>query len=102
MTNPYLHIYYEVQAYSIINTPALLKAYAEHIADPASNPKSSVQLQLSSNITLAFYGYEVQTNDLSAFEKFRSIPVLKTVIPPHNGTVTELAIAAGSATSPGR
>lgn len=96
MTNPSLDIYYEIQNYSVANTPALLKTYAEYIADPETDPKSSVQIQSSSRYTLAFYGDEAHTNNLSAFDKFRSIPVQQPVVPPRNGTLGEAVSVIGS------
>lgn len=89
-TIPSNQVYYEIYTYSPENTPALLKAYGEFVADPDTDPASNVGIRVDSRASLAFYGYDGPKNRPAIFNKFYSIPVTSTIFPPTNGSINDV------------
>ncbi|KAH7014660.1 hypothetical protein B0J12DRAFT_611307 [Macrophomina phaseolina] len=109
MTSDVVDINYEVSLYSPNSTKAVLEAYIDFLHENNNGTgDSSVQIEVTQNYTLIFFGHVGHVNSTPEFEPFRSIPVLKTFIAPTNGTVNSLLFAtagqsgqAGSSESPG-
>ena len=109
MTSDVVDINYEVSLYAPNNTKAILTAYTDFLhRTNDGNGDASVQIEVTQNYTLIFFGHVGHVSSSPEFEPFRSIPVLKTFIPPTNGTVGSLLTATagqsgqgGSSESPG-
>ena len=103
MTNSFMNIYYEIYLYTPANTPALIEAYGNYLADPNTDVNSNVELEIRANFSLAFYGYNAHANKPAVFNSFYKIPTSSTFFPPTNGTVNDVvfgvdgnAVAVGS------
>lgn len=109
MTSDVVDINYEVSLYSPNSTKAVLKAYIDFLHENNNGTgDASVQIEVTQNYTLIFFGHVGHVSSTPEFQPFRSIPVLKTFIAPTNGTVSSLLFAtagqsgqAGSSESPG-
>ncbi|KAJ5359803.1 hypothetical protein N7517_008994 [Penicillium concentricum] len=94
-TNTGIDAYYEINTYTVANTPAVLTAYATYLLDADIN--SNVEIQINPNYTLVFYGYIGHVSTPAAFDPFADIPVASTLYPPTNGSLSELLLTIGSA-----
>ncbi|KAJ5159293.1 FAD-binding type 2 [Penicillium coprophilum] len=94
-TNTGIDVYYEINTYTVANTPAVLAAYATYLLDADTN--SNVEIQTNPNYTLVFYGYLGHVSTPAAFDPFSDIPVASTLYPPTNGSLSELLLTIGSA-----
>jgi len=109
MTTDVVDINYEVALYAPNNTKAILTAYVNFLNENnGGSGDANVQIEVTQNYTLIFYGHVGHVPSAPESKPFRSIPILKTFIPPTNGTVTSLLFAtegqsgqAGSSDSPG-
>ncbi len=97
MTRPETVSYYEVYEYTVEQTPALIKAYGEYLADPATDPKSSVEIEINSAYSAAFLGYIMPTSEPKDFARFRSLKTNVTLLPPTNGTLDTVIFGIGGA-----
>ncbi|KAJ5951558.1 uncharacterized protein N7479_009971 [Penicillium vulpinum] len=95
ITNTGINIYYEINTYTISNTPAVLAAYAKYLLDLDIN--SNVEIQVNPTYTLVFYGYLGHVSTPATFGPFSGIPVASTIYPPTNGSLSELLLTIGSA-----
>ncbi|KAI4195411.1 MAG: hypothetical protein LQ350_007224 [Teloschistes chrysophthalmus] len=93
--------YYRVSQYTPQQTPALLKAYAEYLADPTTDTNTSVQIQCNSNYTAAFFGYiTALPSDPPDFHRFSNLTVETTLIPATNGPILDsIILSLGGAAS---
>lgn len=94
-TNTGINIYYEINTYTVANTPAVLAAYATYLSDADIN--SNVEIQINPGYTLVFYGYLGHVSTPAAFDPFSGIPVASTLYPPTNGSLSELLLTIGGA-----
>lgn len=94
-TNTGTNIYYEINTYTVANTPAVLAAYATYLLDADIN--SNVEIQINPGYTLVFYGYLGHVSTPAAFDPFSGIPVASTLYPPTNGSLSELLLTIGGA-----
>ena len=102
MTNSFMDIYYEIYFYKPTETPALIEAYGNYLADPNTDVNSNVELEITANYSLAFYGYNAHANKPSVFDPFYNIPTSSTFFPPTNGTVNDVVFGVdGSAVAVG-
>jgi len=92
MTSNVLNINYEVSLYHTNSTRAILEAYVEFLR--ADGPGDAVvQVEVSPNSTLVFYGHVGHVGSSPEFKPFRSIPVMTQFVKPTNGTVASLLFA---------
>lgn len=102
MTNDYTNIYFEIYLYSPANTPALIEAYGNYLADPNTDTNSNVELDITPTYALAFLGYNGHTNKPAVFDPFYKIPTKSTFFKPTNGTVNDVIFGVdGNAVSVG-
>ena len=102
MTNSFMDIYYEIYLYKPTETPALIEAYGNYLADPNTDVNSSVEVEITANFSLAFLGYNAHANKPAVFDPFYKIPISSTFFPATNGTVSDVIFGVdGSAVSPG-
>ena len=102
MTSTSTDIYYEIYLYAPNSTTALIEAYGNYLSNPATDANSIVELDITANYTLVFYGYNAHTNRPKVFEPFYKIPTQSTFFPPTNGTVNDIVFGFdGRATSVG-
>lgn len=92
MTSDIININYEVSLYHKNHTRAILTAYANFLREDGPGD-AVVQLEVSQNSTLVFYGHIGHVSSAPEFKPFRSIPVLKPFLPPTNGTVASFLFA---------
>lgn len=102
MTNNFTEIYYEIYLYTPANTPALIQAYGNYLANENSDINSNVEIDVTANYSLAFLGYNAHTNKPAVFDAFYQIPAMSTVFPPTNGTPNDVIFGVdGNATPTG-
>lgn len=92
-----INTYYEVYEYSTDETPALLQAYGDYLADNTTDPKTSVEINIVSGYSAAFFGYLTSTKEPADFFRFRSIPTTATLVPPTNGSIDSVIFGVGGA-----
>ena len=97
LTKPDLNSYYEVKVYSPLQTNKLLGAYGEYLANPETDPKSSIQVAITTNFSSFFYGYVDPSPEPIDFLPFNNITAVQTVLPPTNGSITDVILGPGAA-----
>ncbi|KAL8794648.1 MAG: hypothetical protein Q9195_002844 [Heterodermia aff. obscurata] len=97
LTKPHLDSYYTVKVYSPLQTNKLLGVYGEYLANPETDPKSSVQVALTTNLSSVFYGYVDPSPGPKDFLPFSNITAVQTVLPPTNGSITDVIFGPAAA-----
>ena len=97
LTKPDLNTYYEVKVYSPLQTNKLLGAYGNYLANPETDPKSSIQVAITTNFSSFFYGYVDPSPEPIDFLPFSNITAVQTVLPPTNGSITDVILGPGAA-----
>ncbi|KAJ5769069.1 hypothetical protein N7520_003628 [Penicillium odoratum] len=93
-TNTGVNIFYEINTYTLANTPAVLAAYATYLQDADIN--SNVEIQINPTYTMVFYGYVGHVSTPATFDVFSDIPVASVLYPPTNGSLPELLLTIGA------
>ncbi|KAJ4348483.1 uncharacterized protein N0V89_009858 [Didymosphaeria variabile] len=102
MTSNIVDINYEVSLYAPNSTRAILKAYVDFLHEvEGGTGDASIQLEMTPDHTLVFYGHVGHVSSAPEFAPFRSIPVMTPFIPPTNGTVAQLLFAAEGSSGQG-
>ena len=97
-----MDIYYEIYTYDAENTPAVIQAYGNYLANPNFDSNSNVEIDVTTTYSLAFLGYNGRTNKPAIFDEFYKIPIKSTIFPPTNGTVNDIVFGVdGNAVSVG-
>ncbi|KAJ5186090.1 FAD-binding type 2 [Penicillium cf. griseofulvum] len=94
-TNTGIDVFYQINTYTVANTPAVFAAYATYLLDADIN--SNIEIQANPNLTLVFFGYLGHVSKPTAFDRFSNIPVASTMYPPTNGSLSDLLLTIGSA-----
>jgi hypothetical protein len=94
-TNTGIDVLYQINTYTIANTPTVFAAYATYLLDADIN--SNIEIQANPNFTLVFFGYLGHVSTPAAFDRFSDIPVASTMYPPTNGSLSDLLLTIGSA-----
>ncbi|KAF9731660.1 hypothetical protein PMIN07_001846 [Paraphaeosphaeria minitans] len=92
ITSDIIEINYEVNLYHKNATRAILSAYADFLRQDGPGD-AVVQLEVSQNSTLVFYGHIGHVSSAPEFKAFRSIPIMTPFLPPTNGTVASFLFA---------
>ncbi|KAL1602685.1 hypothetical protein SLS60_006105 [Paraconiothyrium brasiliense] len=102
MTSDIVDINYEVSLYAPNATRAILKAYVDFLHEvEGGTGDASIQLEMTPDHTLVFFGHVGHVSSAPEFAPFRSIPVMTHFIPPTNGTVAQLLFAAEGSSGQG-
>ena len=102
MTNLFIDIYFEIYTYNAENTPAVIQAYGNYLANPNFDSNSNVEIDVTTTYSLAFLGYNARANKPAIFDEFYQIPINTTIFPPTNGTVNDVVFGVdGNAVSVG-
>lgn len=105
MTSDVVNINYEVSLYSPSNTKTVLESYINFLLESNNGDgNATVQIEVSANYTLVFYGHVGHVGSTPEFGPFRSVPVMTSLLPPTNGTINKLLFStegqSGSGGSP--
>ena len=86
--------YHSIYTYGLNDTAAVLAAYGEYLADPSTDPKTSIQVgvgtQVNPDFCFVFFGYDEATSTPKEFARFDNIPTQATLVPPTNGTLSAI------------
>ena len=96
LTHPDLNSFYEVKIYSPLQASRLLGAYGDYLANPDTDPKSSIQVAFTTNFSSFFYGYVDPSPGPKDFLPFNNITAVQTLLPPTNGSITDVILGPGA------
>ena len=100
-TVPIHETWYEVVVYSNTSNTELLQALVKYQQITEDDPKANMIFTFAGGITVVGFLYaQHKAAKPAIFASFDGIPIISTLIPSTNGTISQLSNAIGSLDSP--